>query len=293
MRGMTSRSPYHRPADMADVLDVLRDSTGGSVGGARLLVGGTDLLVGVRHRTVRPDVLVDLKTASDLPDAIAVGDDGVRLGPTATMAAVARHPRVREWYPGLVESALVVGSVAIRNRATLIGNICNASPACDTAPVLLALGARVTIASRAGERTVPLRDFFLGPRSTLCAPDEVVVGVHVPAPIAGASSALQRLTRRRGVDLASVSVAASVGPGGETVLGLGAVGPRPLVAEIATPLDPSDEPAVVAAIEEAVQVATPISDVRAGREYRLAMVRVLARRAVLSAAARRSGEVAL
>lgn len=285
---MTSMSTYHRPRGVADVLDVLSDAGRD----ARVLVGGTDLLVGLRHGTISPDVVIDLKTAADLPEPLAVDDDGVRIGPTATMAAVARHPRVREWFPGLVESALVVGSVAIRNRATVIGNLCNASPACDTAPVLLALGARVTIASRSGERTVPLREFFLGPRSTLCGADEVVVRLDVPAPPGGSSSAFQRLTRRRGVDLASVSVAASVGPGGETVLGLGAVAPRPLVIDVDRPLDPGDEPGLVSTLDEAVAVATPISDVRAGREYRLAMVRVLARRAVVAAAARRSGEVA-
>lgn len=282
-------SRYHRPTGLRDALDVL----GASAGGARILVGGTDLLVALRHRTVVPDVMVDLKAARDLPAPIEVDDDGVRIGPTATMAAVARHPALRRWYPALVEAALTVGSVAIRNRASLVGNICNASPAADTAPALLVHDARVTIAGPTGERTVPLRDFFLGPRSTRCGPDEIVLRLDLPRPAAGSASAFQRLTRRRGVDLASVSVAAAVGPAGAVVLGLGAVGPRPLVAELAGPvdpvsgIDPDDGAAVAAALDPALRVATPISDVRAGQDYREAMLRVLARRAVVAAAGRR------
>lgn len=281
-------SRYHRPRDVADALDVL----GQTRGSARILVGGTDLLVGMRHLTIDADVVVDLKRASDLPDPIAADDDGVRIGPTGTMTAIARHPRVRQWFPGLVEAVLAVGSVAIRNRASLIGNVCNASPGCDTAPALLAFGARVTIASRSGERTVALDEFFLGPRSTLCGPDEIVLRLDIPAPVAGAGSAFTRLTRRRGVDLAILSVAASVDPGGEAVLGLGAVGPRPLRAAVSRPVDPGDEPALEAALDEALRVATPISDVRASREYRVAMLRVLARRTVLTAAARRTSGAA-
>jgi carbon-monoxide dehydrogenase medium subunit len=280
---MTSMSRYHRSTDLADALAVLAETQD-----PRLLVGGTDLLVGIRHHTLAPDVVVDLKTAADLPPPVEVAEGVLRIGPTATMAALARHPQVQGWFPGLVEAVLTVGSVAIRNRASLIGNVCNASPACDTAPALLVLGAGVTIASRAGLRTVRLRDFFLGPRSTLCGRDEIVLRLDLPAPGPGASNAFRRLTRRRGVDLASVSVAAAVGPGGEIVLGMGAVGPRPLVAEVPEPVDPDDDAALRAALEGALQLATPITDVRASREYRLAMLRVLARRAVRAAAARRT-----
>jgi carbon-monoxide dehydrogenase medium subunit len=280
---MSSMTRYHRPEDLAEALDVL----GRARGGARVLVGGTDLLVGLRHRTVVPEVLVDLKGVRDVPAPLEIHDGGIRIGPTATMAAIARDPRVQEWFPALVEAALTVGSVAIRNRASLIGNLCNASPACDTAPTLLVLDARVTIASPAGGHSVPLRDFFLGPRSTLCGSDAIVVRLDVPRPVDGSGSAFRRLTRRRGVDLASVSVAASVDPTGRTVLGLGAVGPRPLVAQPAGPVDVADEAALAHALDGALAVATPISDVRASEEYRRAMLRVLARRAVLAAAARR------
>jgi CO/xanthine dehydrogenase FAD-binding subunit len=276
---------YYRPTTLADALAALAE--GGTR--ARALVGGTDLLVGLRHHTVEPDVLVDLKGVTDLPEPIVVTDDGVRIGATYTLGELAAHPVVQEWYPALVEAALTVGSVAIRNRASLVGNSCNASPAADTAPPLLVHGARVTIAAQDGDRTATLDEFFLGPRRTLCGPGELVVRIDLPRPEAGSGSAFRRLTRRRGVDLATVSVAAGVGADGALVLGMGAVGPRPLLTRVG-PVDLSDDTALDAALDELLAPATPISDVRGSREYRIATLRVLAKRAVLAAADRRNPE---
>jgi CO/xanthine dehydrogenase FAD-binding subunit len=274
---------YYRPTTRADALAALA----GGGDRARPLVGGTDLLVGLRHHTVEPDLLVDLKAVTDLPEPIVVTDDGVQIGATLTLDELVAHPVVQEWYPALVEAALTVGSVAIRNRASLVANSCNASPAADTAPPLLVHGAGVTIAALDGDRTASLDEFFLGPRRTLCGPGELVTRLDLPRPEAGSASAFRRLTRRRGVDLATVSVAAGVGSDGRVVLGLGAVGPRPLRTELPEPVDPADEPALERALDQALQVATPISDVRGGREYRLAMLRVLTKRAVVAAADRR------
>jgi len=276
---------YYRPTTRAQALAVLAD--GGAA--ARPLVGGTDLLVGLRHHTVEPDVLVDLKGITDLPEPVVVSDDGVRIGATYTLGELVAHPVVREWYPALVEAALTVGSVAIRNRASLIANSCNASPAADTAPPLLVHGASVTIASQDGDRTATLDEFFLGPRRTLCGPGELVVRLDLPRPATGSGSAFRRLTRRRGVDLATVSVAAGVDADGGLVLGMGAVGPRPLVTRTG-PVDLTDDAALDAALDELLAPATPISDVRGSREYRLATLRVLAKRAVLAAADRRTPE---
>jgi carbon-monoxide dehydrogenase medium subunit len=274
---------YYRPTTRADALAAL--AAGG--GRARPLVGGTDLLVGLRHATVVPDVLVDLKGVTDLPDPVVVTDDGVQIGATFTMGELVTHPVIRAWYPALVEAALTVGSVAIRNRASLVANSCNASPAADTAPPLLVHGARVTIASQDGDRTALLDEFFLGPRRTLCGPGELVARIDLPRPAPGSSSAFRRLTRRRGVDLATVSVAAGVGPDGGLVLGMGAVGPRPLRTAVPGPVDVAEGPALEQALDQLLSAATPISDVRGSREYRLATLRVLARRAVLAAADRR------
>lgn len=274
---------YYRPADITDAIAALTD------GGAdtRILVGGTDLLVGYRHGRVDPLVFVDLKAAADIPPPIVIDDHMVRIGPTATMTDVAAHPAVRSWFPALVEAAEVVGSVAIRNRASLIGNVCNASPAADSAPALLVHDAHVTIRSRHDERTIPLHKFFLGPRLTACQADEVVTQILIPRPTGEAGSAFQRLTRRRGVDLASVSVAASVSGDGEVMMGMGAVAPRPLLSTHPGRLDGTDEAAVDDAVDGLVAAAVPISDIRASEDYRRAMVRVLAHRALQSAFARR------
>jgi carbon-monoxide dehydrogenase medium subunit len=275
---------YYRPTSRADALAALAE--GGER--ARPLVGGTDLLVGLRHHTLEPDLLVDLKAVTDLPEPVVVTDDGVQIGATYTLGELVRHPVVQEWYPALVEAALTVGSVAIRNRASLVANSCNASPAADTAPPLLVHGARVTIASLDGDRTASLDEFFLGPRRTLCGPGELVTRIDLPRPAPGSGSAFRRLTRRRGVDLATVSVAAGVGPDGGLVLGMGAVGPRPLRAQSPDRVDVADDAALDRALDQLLAVATPISDVRGSREYRVATLRVLTKRAVLAAADRRN-----
>ena len=275
---------YYRPTSRSAALEVLADAHGTG----RPLVGGTDVLVALRHHKIDPTVLVDLKGITDLPDPLQVTPTSVRIGPTMTMAALAGDSTIRSWYPALVESALTVGSVAIRNRATLVGNLCNASPAADTVGSLLVHDAAVTISSVDGDRVVTLDDFLLGPRDTLCGPGEIVSLVELARPAPGSSSAFQRLTRRRGVDLATVSVAAAVDSSATVTFGLGAVGPRVLRTELALGPDGlDDDRGLTAAIDQHLAVATPISDIRGSREYRLATVRVLAKRAILSAAHRR------
>ncbi|SFS31872.1 FAD binding domain-containing protein [Saccharopolyspora flava] len=278
---------YYRPRSKADALAVLAEEGDA----ARPLVGGTDLLVGLRHRTAEPRLIVDLKGVEDLPAPLRTEDDRVLVGPTLTLGELAADPTVREWFPSLVEAALTVGSVAIRNRASLIGNCCNGSPAADTVPAMLVHEVAVTIESVDGARTAPLSEFFLGPGRTLCGAGEIVTGIGMRRPQPGHGSAFQRLTRRRGVDLATVSAAAGIDRDGRVVLGLGAVGPRPLRTELDEPVDPADEDALANALDRAAAIATPISDIRGGREYRAAMVKVLARRAVVAADRRRHEEV--
>lgn len=281
---------YHRPVSTEEAVATLASEPHTS----RILVGGTDLLVAIRHKTVTPTVVVDIKGVRDLAAPITVDEDGVTFGPTATMSDVVAHPVVRAWFPALVEAAVLVGSVAIRNRASLIANSANGSPAADTSPPLVALDASVTIASVSGERTVPLREFFLGPRRTLCGPGEMVSSLRVPRPLPDSSSAFERMTRRRGVDLATCSVAAVVDGNGAVTVGLGALGPTTLLGGPVAPFDLSSQDEVDGAIDALLAAATPIGDVRAGKPYRTAMARVLTGRALRRAAARRTEtEVAL
>lgn len=271
---------YCRPQNLDEAVHMLAAS--GDRG--RVLIGGTDLLVRVRRQPLEPLVLVDLKTAEDLPEPLQFGDGTITVGPSAVMADIYGDAQISAWFPSLAAAARVVGSVAIRNRASLIGNICNASPACDTAPSLLVHGAEVTLLSSAGTRSIALQDFFEGPGRTGCKQGEVVIGVTLPVPPVGHRCAFERLTRRRGVDLATVNVAAGVSAAGNITLGLGAVAPTPLLTATSAPVDCHDRGAVEAVVNELVAVATPISDVRATSRYREAMVRVLATRAVLAAA---------
>lgn len=272
---------YCLPRTVSEALAALTSSEGRG----RILVGGTDLLVHLRKDPFAPTVIVDIKSVNDFPPAVEIGDDAVRFGPTARMSEISSDPFIAAHLPALGASARVVGSIAIRNRATLVGNICNASPAADTVPALLVYGSTVTLTGPGGERTMPLADFFVGPGQTRCGPDEIVIRIDVPIPDREHRSAFQRLTRRRGVDLATVSVAAGVDADDRIVLGLGCVGPTPLLTDASPPVDLTDPDAVEGAVEELVSIATPISDVRAARDYREAMVRVLAVRAVQSATA--------
>lgn len=270
---------YVRPRDIGDAIRVLSDA--GNTG--RVLAGGTDLLVGVRRDPFASTALVDLKTANDLPPAVEVTAESVRFGPTATMADLSGDERITELFPTLVAAARVVGSIAIRNRATLVGNLCNGSPAADTAPALLVYGAVISIAGPDGVRKVALSEFFLGPGTTACGASEIVLSIELPIPAAGHCSAFQRLTRRRGVDLATVSAAVAVAPDGVIAMGLGAVGPTPLLA-VSEPLaDLGDTDHIDQVVDRLVSIATPISDIRASREYRQSMTSVLAKRAVNAA----------
>lgn len=272
---------FHGPGTISEAFDLLAG------GDARPLLGGTDLVVGLRHGKVRAEHVVDLKRIRDLPPWLIHEPGGVRIGATATLSALVAEPFVQHHHPALVEAAAAVGSVQIRNRASLVGNVCNASPAADTVPSLLVHQAIARISSPQGERDVPLARFFHGPGRTACAPTELVTSVFLPTPPEGSGSASLRLTRRHGVDLATVSAAVHIGSDGRVGVGLGAVGPRPLLVDIPA-VEIGDEPALLAAVLDAVEVATPISDVRASREYRLAMIRTLARRAAVIAA-RRAG----
>ncbi len=202
---------YERPSTLAEALDLLSLPDGGVMA----LAGGTDLLVGIRDGAIRPRAVVDLKHIRELASDIRVGPKGVTIGANVVLAQLTASEDLCRDFPALVESAAVVGSVQIRHRATLAGNLCNASPAADTVPALLAYGADVVICGPGGERRVRVDDFVLGPRETVLAAGEIVTAIVLPAPAPGTGAAFSRLTRRRGVDLAVLSVCCLVDPDGQ------------------------------------------------------------------------------
>lgn len=272
---------YARPERLADVFGLWRDEPA-----ARLLSGGTDLLVAIRKGRARPPLVIDLKRVRELAPEISEREGFLRIGASTVLSDMVADARVRAAFPALVEAALVVGSIQIRNRATLAGNLCNASPAADTAPPLLVHDAVVEVTGPSGARRLTLDAFFVGPGRTALERSELVSAIELPIPERPSGGAFERMTRRRGVDLATVNLACAIGADGVTRLGFGAVGPRPLLAVddsgvLADPGASAEEQDAV--LHRLAAVTSPISNVRASREYREAMLIVLARRALATA----------
>jgi CO/xanthine dehydrogenase FAD-binding subunit len=254
---------------------------------ARLLAGGTDLIIGFRDGSIRPKLVIDLKRITELRPAIEESGGWVSIRAATVMTDIVGHPAVRKHFPALVEAANVVGSVQIRNRATLAGNICNGSPAADCSPPLLVYEAIVVVVGPDGERRVPIDDFIVGPGKTALERGELVSAIELPVPVGPFGSAYTRLTRRRGTDLASITLCCGVDGEGTTRLSYGSVGPRALLV--------TDESGVLADPDALDDVKAPVLDrllagaspsvrsMRASPEYRLAMLRVLGARALRTA----------
>jgi carbon-monoxide dehydrogenase medium subunit len=272
---------YERPTRLADALALLAEPD------TRPLAGGTDLIIRIRDGSVRPTTVVDVKGIAELERGIRVEDGRLTIGARTVMTDLLRDERIRRDYAALAEAAAVVGSVQIRNRATLAGNVCNASPAADTVPALLVHGARVVAVGPAGRRTIPIDDVFIRSGVTTLAPGELVAAIELPLAPAPVGSVHLRRTRRRGHDLASVTLACAIGADGVTRLAYGSVGPRPLLAvdESGVLADPrAAETARASRLDELFAGASPSpTSMRAGPEYRLAMLRVLGMRAVAAA----------
>jgi carbon-monoxide dehydrogenase medium subunit len=274
---------YQRPATVADAVALL-ERHGPD---AQILAGGTDLIIGLRDRTLEPSVVIDLKRIPELRPAIHEEGGWLSISAGTTMTQISAHPTIRRRFMALVEAADVVGSVQIRNRATLAGNICNASPAADTAPPLLVFGAHVLAQGPAGKRRIPIGEFFVRSRETTLLRGELVTAIELPLPPEAMGAAYVRLTRRRGTDLASITLCCGVERSGTTRLAYGSVGPKPLLF--------ADESGVLADAEAAEDAKATIMEgmlaaaspsprsVRASPAYRLAMLRVLALRGLRAA----------
>jgi CO/xanthine dehydrogenase FAD-binding subunit len=282
---------YERPATLAEAVALLA-ANGPD---ARVLAGGTDLIIRLRDGSASPAVVVDVKRVPELRPGIVEHGGRITISATTVMTDIAADDRIRDRFTALAEAAAVVGSVQIRNRATLAGNLCNASPAADTAPSLLTFGAEVVAVGPAGPRRIPLDGFFVRSGVTTLLPGELVTAIELPVPHGPLGSAHVRRTRRRGHDLASVTLAVAVDGAGVTRLAYGSVGPRPvLVVDPSGTLADAAAPPVArtALLEEALAAASPSpTSMRASPDYRLAMLRVLAERAIRTAVERRDGGV--
>ena len=276
---------YRRPASLDEAIGILSDYAGS----ARLLAGGTDLVAWLRDDAVAPDVVVDIKDVPGLGD-ITYDGDLLRIGSLVTFTDLMESDLIRTHAPLLVEMAETVASTGIRNRATMVGNICSAVPSCDTGPVLLVYDTTVHLAGPAGERSVDINDWFVGLRQTALAEDEVVTGIDIK--IRQHGGVYVKLMRYAGEDLAQAAVGIVVYPGNEYKVAFGAVAPAPFRSSRiegalrGRPLADALVAEVVAMVDDEI---SPITDMRASAEYRTRMTEVMLERGLWEASERFAG----
>jgi carbon-monoxide dehydrogenase medium subunit len=280
---------FVEPRTIDEACALLAEDPEGNV----VFAGGTDIVVNLRIGVTGPQRFVSLHRIDELRDIGYSDETGLLIGAMVTINQVARSELIIERYPGIVDAACCVAAEQVRNQATVAGNLCHAVPSADMAPILLAHAATLRIASRDGERVVPIRKFFTGPRATVLGPTDVVTAIEVPPPAAGSGGANQRQGGRVSLSLPIASAAAVVSMHGNTIgdaaVALGAVAPTPLyVAAVGELLAGKELSAAV--LEEAGELAgaaaRPIDDLRASKAYRHELVKVLTRRAISTAADR-------
>jgi carbon-monoxide dehydrogenase medium subunit len=254
----------------------------GSAG--RVLAGGTDVLVKMKHRRLLPSHLINIKGIAGLDYIRYEPGVGLRIGPLATIESVKRSMDVRGKYPVLHQAAAYMATVIIRNRATVVGNICNGSPSAETAPALIVLGAEVQIVGPAGERTVRVEDFFTGPGCTVLGAGEIVAEIRVPEVPAGSAAVYEKHSLRR-MDVAMVGVAALIVPEegrcDDLKIALSAVAPTPIRAARAESVLRAQIPTeelIAAAARAAAQDSRPITDIRGSADSRRAITEELTNR---------------
>lgn len=276
---------YYAATSQSDVLDKLAKYGPD----AKVVAGGTDLVLAMKHKTILPRVVISLHKVSEL-DFVREEDSAIRIGALARLADLVTNAALHDSFPILCEAVSLIGSWQIRNVATLGGNICNASPAADSAAPLLALDAQVVIAGAEGEKKMPLRAFFTGPGATALKPNQLLKEIVVERPKARSAGCYLKLMRKKAVDLSLVGVAfqAETDQAAEKLtrvaIGLGGVAPTPIrapEAEASLMGLSYDEALKVLpqAAQAAVAATRPISDVRASAEYRRAIVEVYVQRA--------------
>ena len=255
-------------------------------GDARVLAGGTDLLVQMKTDLIDPILLVDIKGISELRE-IKEEAGGFRIGAAVAGAELKEHARLKSVWPGVVEAANLIGSTQIQGRASMGGNLCNGSPAADSVPALIAAGAKVSIVGPKGRREAPVEDIMIGPRKLSLTKGEIVASFRLPPKPARTGDAYLRFIPRTEMDIAVVGcgICLTLDAGGICTaarVSLGAVAPRPLLvapaaaALIGTKVDDAALQKLDAAARAACQ---PIDDKRGTKDYRIKVAGVIARRA--------------
>lgn len=274
---------FSQPDTLDDAIGLLEASDGQ----ACLMAGGTDLLIQIKEHLRRPLRVIDLKRIPGMDDFRYDPREGLRLGALVTTRQVETSEVARRHYASLCRAATDFASVQVRNRATVVGNVCRASPSADTLPPLIADRATLLVQGPSGQRRTTVEEFCLGPGRTALQAGEIVTHVLVPAPAPRTGKVYLKHGRRAQMELATVGVAVTLtvqqGRCQDISIVLAAVGPTPLRARAAEALlrgQPLTEGAIAAASRAAAEECRPIADVRASAEYRRDMVRVLTQRAI-------------
>lgn len=284
---------YAAPTSIADAVEIL-DQHGAQ---ARMLAGGTDLIVQVREWARDVSVFVDAKHIPELVEISVAADGSLTLGAAVPCYHIYADETVKSSFPGLVDAASIIGGTGIQGRASMGGNLCNAGPAADSTPPLIIYSATCNIAGPGGMRTVPVEDFCTGPGRSVLADTELLVSLTIPAQPANSGAFYLRFIPRNEMDIAVVSAGAWVQLDGGVIsaarIALGAVAPTPLyVTEAGAALigQVADEAAYELAAEHSIAAAVPITDMRGTIEYRKHLSGVLTKRALRGAVARARGE---
>ena len=278
---------YARPATLEEAVT----SLGEHGPGASLLAGGTDIVPWMCDDAVAPQLVVDLKTIPGL-DEISRRNGNLHLGALVTLSDLLASPDIHDGFPLFVEMAHVFASTGIRNRATVVGNVCSAVPSCDVGPVALVHDAVLHLVGPGGARDVAITDWFVGPRATVLEPAEIVAGMTLQSPPGRYAGAFAKLARYEGEDLAQASVAVLRSSDGIDRVAFGAVGPTPgRASSIEALLDGKaiDDDLIERAKALVVDEISPITDLRATAAYREHMCRVMLDRTLRAATARLAG----
>jgi len=280
---------YQSPASIDEAVAALA-----SIGGARVLAGGTDLLVQLRSGTASPAAVIDIKNIAALR-TISETAEGFRIGAAVSGAEITDHEALVRAWPGVTEAAGLIGSTQVQGRASLGGNVCNASPAADTTPALIAARAVAEIIGPGGKRSIPVEQIATGPGETSLASGEIVVSFLLPKRPARSADAYLRLIPRTEMDIAVAGAGVSLtlnedGTVADARVGIGAVAPTALVLDASFLVGTTLDEATLAKLAEAAGAAArPIDDKRGTIDYRRKVVGVLAKRAALIAYERAKG----
>ena len=284
---------YARATSVDEAVQMLRD--GGDV--ARVLAGGTDVIVLARERRRDIDLFVDIKHIPDLIGIDYQAGQGLTLGAATPLYEVYNHPDVKAHYPALVEASHVIGGTAIQGRASLGGNLANSSPAADGIPAMIALGGTAHMAGPNGRRDVPIAEFCTAPGRNVLETGEFIVSLSFPDPAANSGSAWERFIPRNEMDIAVTNAGVYLALDGDTVadarVAIGAVAPTPLLVPAAAEAligKPLTDETIEAAAEAARQAANPITDMRGTADQRRHLAGVLVKRVLNKAAARARGD---